>query len=146
MLETDTWYMGPGLLFSRIRGAYDALQLIMHTPIEDGVIKAWQGLIVKSAHEVASEADVAIARACQETSRLALVQDFEIWANKRPAFQFLQLPNDGPIHKVRTWYRQFYHPKDRAAEFWREVEGVHTVRGVAPAPQKRLAGLLAGGN
>jgi len=36
------------------------------------------------------------------------------------------VPDDGPFHKGRLWYRQFYNPRARAAEFHKRVNGIHT--------------------
>jgi 3-ketosteroid 9alpha-monooxygenase subunit A len=77
---------------------------------------------------VATEADVPVARAYQEASRLAFAQDFEIWGNKRACINPLQIPADGPFHKVRTWYRQFYNPRSKVTEFTSKVNGIHTSR------------------
>jgi 3-ketosteroid 9alpha-monooxygenase subunit A len=81
---------------------------------------------------VATEADVAAARVAQEYSRLAFAQDFEIWANKQPALQILQIPTDGPYSKIRGWYKQFYHPRAEAAALQAQVNGTYTVRGLPP--------------
>ena len=64
----------------------------------------------------------------QEYSRAAFAQDFEIWQHKRPALQILQVPTDGPFARVRTWYKQFYHPRAEAAALQAKANGVFTVR------------------
>jgi 3-ketosteroid 9alpha-monooxygenase subunit A len=134
MLETDTWYTGPSILLSRHRGIYDAFEIIAHAPIDDGVVKVWHGLLAKSPHEVATEADVAMARASQAAACAAFSQDFEVWSHKRPAFNVLQVLTEGPFDKGRIWYRQFYNPRARVEEFTRVVDGIHVVRGMDPAP------------
>jgi 3-ketosteroid 9alpha-monooxygenase subunit A len=139
MLETDTWYTGPGILMSRMTGLADSLMLIAHTPVDDGVIKVWHGLLVKAQNAVVGEADIAMARAYQAASCAAFAQDFDVWANKRPCFQVLQLPTDGPFGKVRIWYRQFYNPRARAGDVHKQVNGVHTVRGMPPHPARAVA-------
>ncbi len=136
MLETDTWYTGPGILMSRMTGMVDSLMFITNTPVDDGVIQVWHGLLVKSPSAVATPEDVTTARAYQEDSRRAFAQDFEIWGNKRPAFNILQIPTDGPFAKGRIWYRQFYNPRHRAHEFQKQVEGIHTVPGMPTAPRR----------
>jgi len=137
LLETDTWYTGPGVLMSVMKGQYPSLMIITHTPIDDGVVKVWHGLLVKSQNAVATEADVPTARAYQEASRLAFAQDFEIWGNKRACLNPLQIPADGPFHKVRTWYRQFYNPRGKVKDFTSKVNGIHTSR--MPAASKVAA-------
>jgi len=129
LLELRTWYTGPGILMSRMWGHLPSIMMIAHTPVDDGVIRAWHALMVKSPNAVATHRDVAMARAYQETSKLAFAQDFEIWSNKRPAFTILQVPTDGPFHKGRIWYSQFYNPRARAADIQKRVNGIHaTVR------------------
>jgi 3-ketosteroid 9alpha-monooxygenase subunit A len=135
LLELETWYAGPGVLTSRMLGAYPTVMMIAHTPIDDGVIKVWHSLMVKSTHAVATEEDVAAARAYQEQSRLALAQDFDIWKYKRPCFNVLQVPTDGPYHKVRIWYKQFYNPRARAEDFQKRVDGISPVKGAGAAPE-----------
>jgi 3-ketosteroid 9alpha-monooxygenase subunit A len=131
ILTTDTTYHGPGFLLSYMMGMGESIIFIGHTTVDDGVIKVWHALLVKSQNKVATEADVAAARAYQEASRLAFAQDFDVWANKRPALQVLQVPGDGPFHKSRIWYRQFYNQRARKQEFLKQVEGMqHRVVGM----------------
>ena len=128
MLETDTWYTGPGVLLSRYLGTR-SLMFITHTPVEDGVVQAWHALLVPSPNKVATEADVAMARAYQAAACAAFAQDFEIWANKAPCFAPLQIPADGPFGRVRAWYKQFYNKRADAAGIQQKVNGVYTVSG-----------------
>jgi 3-ketosteroid 9alpha-monooxygenase subunit A len=100
------------------------------------VLKVWHALLVKSPNRIATPEDVTSARAYQETSRLAFAQDFDIWAHKRPCINPLQIPTDGPFHKGRIWYGQFYNPRARAPEFHRKVNGVHVVKGMPAAPKR----------
>ncbi len=139
MLETDTWYTGPGILLSRLTGLYDAIMYIAHTPVEDGSIKAWHGLMVKSENTIATEADVAVAREYQESALLAFAQDLEVWAAKRPCTQVLQIRSDGPYHKARAWYQQFYNPRAGASERHAKVDGTYTVKWLKSAPEAVIA-------
>ena len=137
MLETDTFYTGPGVLLSYFNGGV-AIMYIAHTPVDDGSIKAWHALLVKSPHAVPTDEDIANARAGQAGSLDAFSQDFEIWANKRPCINPLAVPADGPFAKVRMWYRQFYNERAKAAEFQARAAGFHTVKGM-PAHNPRVA-------
>ena len=58
LLETDTWYTGPAILQSRVSGLYPSHMIITHTPIDDGVVKVWHSLMVKSPNAVATEEDI----------------------------------------------------------------------------------------
>jgi 3-ketosteroid 9alpha-monooxygenase subunit A len=137
MLETDTFYTGPGILLSYFNGGVSVMY-ITHTPVDDGRIRAWHGLLVRSPNAVAAAEDVTAARAAQAGSLAAFAQDFEIWANKRPCLQPLAVPTDGPYSKIRMWYKQFYNPRSRAQEFQTRANGVYTVRGM-PAHKPEVA-------
>lgn len=132
LLCIDAIYHGPGLLLTEMLGRYPSYFLIAHTPVDDGSIRVWHAVIVKSPHEQATDEDVAMARAFQEQSRLAFAQDFEIWMHKRPALTILQIPHDGPYDKLRAWYRQFYNPRGPAAR----AKTTHGVRGMPRAPDR----------
>jgi 3-ketosteroid 9alpha-monooxygenase subunit A len=138
-MTNDTWYTGPGILQSTMEGEMPSLILIAHTPVDDGALKVWHALLVKSHHEVASEEDAAIARAYQQASLEAFSQDFEIWKNKRPCINPMMVKGDGPFDKLRIWYKQFYNPRARAGEFHARVNGRHETRGTINAPWDEAA-------
>jgi 3-ketosteroid 9alpha-monooxygenase subunit A len=141
ILRTDTTYHGPGFLLSKMFGMGESIIFIAHTSVDEGVIKVWHALLVKSSHAMATESDVADARAYQEASRVAFAQDFEVWANKRPAINILQVPGDGPFHKARIWYKQFYNQRARKNEFLKQVEGhEHRVPSVSPTLEAAATG------
>ena len=125
-LVLDTWYTGPSILQSEMAGEFPSFITITHTPIDDGKVRAWHMLMVKvndGSREITDE-DRAAALMYQEASRMAFAQDFEIWANKRPAFQPLAIPADGPYAKIRLWYKQFYNPREKAADLQKRVNGL----------------------
>lgn len=139
LLETDTWYTGPGILLSRMGGQHPALMMICHTPVEDGVVQVWHAVMVQTGEGTPTADDEAIARGYQDTALAAFSQDFELWANKQPALSVLQIPDDGPFHKGRIWYRQFYNPRARAGEFHKRVNGVHLTCDIRPAANQQVA-------
>jgi len=125
-LSLDTWYTGPSILQSEMEGTFNSFILITHTPIEDGTIRVWHGLMVEVNDGSAPITDELRAAALQyqEGSRLAFAQDVEIWANKKACFNPMVVPNDGPYGKVRTWYRQFYNPRASAPESHKRTNGI----------------------
>jgi 3-ketosteroid 9alpha-monooxygenase subunit A len=139
ILHTDTTYHGPGVLISYLTGMFETVLLITHTPIDDGSIKVWHTLIVKSAGDKARAgiADTVAARQFQESSRLAFMQDFEIWMNKGACLNALFLPSEGPFMKARIWYKQFYNPRVQKQEFLDQCEGVYVPRGMVPYTEAR---------
>ena len=136
ILETDTWYTGPGILLSRMKGMHPSLMIITNTPIEDGVTKVWHALMVHSGKAKATEEDVPMGRAYQEASRQAFAQDFEIWTYKKPAIQILQVPEDGPFHKGRIWYSQFFNERAKAKAIQARIDGISPTKNQNESPEK----------
>jgi 3-ketosteroid 9alpha-monooxygenase subunit A len=132
--STDVYYSGPGLLTSRYREAQMA-QLIAHTPIDDGVTRLWQATMLRSWKPKVDDEVRERLRRINETMVHGLTEDYEVWANKRPALQVLQIPTDGPFNQSRTWYSQFYNPRAKVAEIVGRVQGLHRVRGRPAAPR-----------
>lgn len=139
VLTTDTFYTGPGILQCRMEGQHPSLMVINHTPVDDGEVRVWFMLFVKVGETRADEAGVSMARSYQDVSLESFAQDFEVWQNKEPALSIMQIPDDGPFHKERIWYRQFYNPRDKAAEFQRRVNGVHITIDNRPGAKSKAA-------
>jgi len=135
----DTWYTGPGILQSIMVGEMPSLMLIAHTPIDDGRIKVWYGLMVKAPHAEPSAADIELAKSYEQAGVFAFAQDFEIWANKRACTHPMMVRGDGPFDKLRVWYRQFYNPRSRAEEFQKRVNGHYVTKGTSEAPWEASA-------
>lgn len=138
-MTNDTWYTGPGILQSTMEGDYPSLMLIAHTPVDDGVVKVWFGLLVKSPNDVATEQDAEIANEYAKAGVAAFAQDFEIWSDKRPCLSPMMVKGDGPFDKVRIWYKQFYNKRERAGEFQKRVNGEYISKGTTRDPWDEVA-------
>ena len=132
ILHTLTVYHGPGVLISHLTGLYDAVMMITHTPVDDGTIKVWHALLVKSpgGNAVATLPDTIAARQFQQAALTAFAQDFEVWTNKGPCLNGLFIPSDGPFMKARIWYKQFYNPRAKQREYQEQCEGVYVPNGI----------------
>lgn len=131
ILHTITKYHGPGVLISHLTGLYDAILMINHTPVDDGVVHVWHALLVKSpnGNEVVTVEDEIAAAQYQYASQLAFAQDFEVWTNKAPCLNGMFIPSDGPFMKARIWYKQFYNPRANRQEYLDKCEGVYVPKG-----------------
>jgi len=134
VLEVDAWYTGPGILLARFSGETDAVQMIMHTPVEDGATRIWHGLITRSHTSPPSPQDLQLHKTYHDLGLGAFSQDFAIWRTKEPALQIMRVPTDGPFGLARTWYRQFYNPRAKAREFQSQVQGVQRTRDLPGHP------------
>lgn len=140
VLKNDTWYTGPGLLMSRMdSGYYNSIMLVAHTPIEDGSVHAWHALTVQPPNFPPTEEDLGAVAAYQEASRAALYQDFDVWANKKPCLQPMQVIGDGPFNKTRIWYKQFYNPRAEAKTYQEAVNGTYPTKGTLRDPWSEAA-------
>lgn len=140
-LTLDTWYTGPAILQSEMAGDFDSFIMIAHTPIEQGRLRVWHGLMVQvnDGTEPITDELRAAALAYQEGSRLALAQDVEIWQNKQPCINPMVVPGDGPFGKLRIWYRQFYNPRAKAKEIHDRVNGLVVSVDTRPDSKKDVA-------
>lgn len=137
MLETDTFYTGPGILLSYFNGGYQVM-FVAHTPVDDGRVKAWHALLVNSGKEKAAPEDKDMQIAYQAGSLKAFAQDFDIWRNKAPCITPMAVPGDGPYSKAKIWYQQFYNPRSEAANFQARANGTYKVHGM-PAVREEVA-------
>jgi len=133
-MTNDTWYTGPGLLLSRMNGYYNSLMMICHTPIEDGQVRAWHGLMVEPPNFPMNDDDKAAVPAFQEGSKMALLQDFDVWANKAPCLSIMQVVGDGPFGKARLWYKQFYNPRKDVKDYQAKSNGHWITKGTKRDP------------
>jgi 3-ketosteroid 9alpha-monooxygenase subunit A len=131
-LHTITTYHGPGLLVSHLTGMEEAYMLISHTPVDDGTIKVWHSMVIKSPSgaAVATKTDQIAAAQFQNTALQAFLQDIEVWNHKAPCFNGLFIPSDGAFMKARIWYKQFYNPRAKQREYQEQCEGVYVPNGI----------------
>lgn len=127
-MTTITTYFGPGAATGRFI-ELDAIQLICHTPIDDGTCRLWQASMLKSRSGVADDEARDNQDKLNRNLAHGLIRDAEVWKHKRPALRIMQLPTDGPFLQSRMWYSQFYNPRARAAEIVKRVEGRHFAKG-----------------
>jgi 3-ketosteroid 9alpha-monooxygenase subunit A len=131
-LHTITTYYGPGCLMSRLTGMYEAVMMIMHTPVDDGNVKVWHALLVKSpsGSAVATATDAISAAQYQAMALTAFAQDFEVWSQKAACINGLFIPSDGAFMKARIWYKQFYNPRAKKQEYLDQSEGIYVPKGI----------------
>lgn len=100
----EATYYGPALQVSHMQGVLDSVLLLAHTPI--------------GPHELDLRFAVKIRRAGARTEQFAAMyvdnltrgfhEDIEIWEHKLYREVPRLVDGDGPIGRLRTWYRQFY--------------------------------------
>lgn len=139
ILTNDTWYTGPGLLMSKMLGYYNSLMLVAHTPVEDGTTRAWHALMVEPPNMPMTKEDEEAVAAYQEGSKMALMQDFDVWKHKAPCIQIMQVIGDGPFNKVRQWYKQFFNPRKDVRMYQEKANGKWVGKGTKRDPWPEAA-------
>ena len=144
-LRTYTWYTGPGLLMSRMRiGDAKSVELIFHTPVENGSVRVWNNVTMMNATDTPTDADRLMQKQYQQAVLDAFSQDFDIWSAKKPAITIKAMRGEKNFALGRTWYRQFYNPRAMALEYQEKVNGEHYVPHMAqPEPSSYLIDYLA---
>jgi len=89
------------------------------------VVKIYHGALSKGENKIPDDQDIEMARQIQAGPLEALSADFSIWKNKKPAFNIITLPNEGPFATGRSWYKQFFEKAEKAGEYQQQVNGLH---------------------
>ncbi|MBN7795737.1 Rieske 2Fe-2S domain-containing protein [Parahaliea mediterranea] len=133
-LKTVTWYTGPGILLSKQQYlANTRYEFIANTPVQDGLTKAWHGVLTVAQTATPTAAEIETARQEQAGALATFSADFEIWKHKEPAVQVIQTPHDGRFRALRKWVKQFYMPRGEALAIQRELDGILPVPGFPDA-------------
>jgi len=105
--------VGPGQAVVRFSGICDTLLMANITPVSAEKSYAFYAFIQKKIdgeEPVGGVGDALIADV-----RKQMDEDRIIWAHKKYFDKPMLCDNDGPFHKFRKWYSQFYSVKDEAA-------------------------------
>jgi 3-ketosteroid 9alpha-monooxygenase subunit A len=104
-LRSTATYHGPGFLLTLLEGHLPSWMLVCNTPIDGTHVAVWCGAMVRTH-------DPQVAEDYEALSRVAFLQDVQIWENKASAPRPLLVANDGPILQARAWYEQFFRPRE----------------------------------
>jgi 3-ketosteroid 9alpha-monooxygenase subunit A len=106
--SSSTTYHGPGYLLMRMDGAFLNYMLLAHTPITENELHLRMQVTLKvvgSREKCASYVGLYL-----DNLKRGFEDDVRIWENKIYRDPALLCDGDGPIGKLRKWYRQFYAP------------------------------------
>lgn len=119
-------YHGPAVMMTEmsviLQGGLDLQSrlLVAHVPVNDNCFDLKFGLIFKRFTELPRDlSDYIIHKHVQSTTQ-GFMDDVAIWHNKIRVDNPVLCEGDGPIHKLRQWYQQFYLNIDEVGDKWRE--------------------------
>jgi 3-ketosteroid 9alpha-monooxygenase subunit A len=107
---SSTTYHGPGYLLMRMEGsALQNYMLFAHTPIAENSLDLRMAVTLKVVGDrKKTESYVGLYL---DNLKKGFEDDIRIWENKIYRDPPLLCDGDGPIGKLRKWYRQFYIPQ-----------------------------------
>jgi nitrite reductase/ring-hydroxylating ferredoxin subunit len=104
--SSTTTYHGPGYLLMRMDGVLQNYMLFGHTPVGENSLDLRLAVMLKIVGDRRrTEAYVA---GYLDNLKRGFEDDIKIWENKIYREPALLCDGDGPIGRLRKWYRQFY--------------------------------------
>lgn len=106
-------YEGPAYMTTYMKGSQggevmEVRLLVSHVPINTESFDLRFGVMVKKNPNLTEADNTAICDQYIEANREAFFQDVQVWHSKCRVDNPVLCAGDGPIHKVRSWYKQFY--------------------------------------
>ena len=109
--EGKATYFGPAYMVSYMKGVLESIIINAHTPIDGNKLH----LRFAASLRVRPEKAEKMRPFCDtyvDNLREGFLQDVRIWENKEWRERPVLCDGDGPIGKVRRWYKQFYLPAE----------------------------------
>ena len=104
--SSTTTYHGPGYLLMRMDGVLQNYMLFAHTPVGENSLDLRLAVSIKIVGDrKTTEGYVGMYL---DNLRKGFEDDIKIWENKIYREPALLCDGDGPIGRLRRWYRQFY--------------------------------------
>jgi len=104
---TATYY-GPAYQITSMDGVLESRLLLAHTPIDENTLDLRFGVMLKVMTDV--EQTKRFSAQYIDNLRIGFHEDIAIWEHKVYRSRPLLVKDDGPIGRLRHWYRQFYGP------------------------------------
>jgi len=105
--DISATYHGPAFQISDMKGVLHSTLLLAHTPITANKLHLRFAVSLKRAGPRTEE----FANMYVENLRRGFHEDISIWENKAWRDRPRLVAEDGPVGRLRTWYRSFYQPE-----------------------------------
>jgi 3-ketosteroid 9alpha-monooxygenase subunit A len=104
--SSTTTYHGPGYLLMRMDGAMQNYMLVAHTPIDEGHLDLRLAVTLKVVGS--RDKTMRYVGGYMANLKAGFEDDLHIWEHKVYVDPPLLCEGDGPVGRLRKWYRQFY--------------------------------------
>ena len=120
-LRSSATYYGPAYMIAAIDNeaagfSHSSIQLVSHVPIDRDSFLLRHGVKVQNIPHLSEEENKAVIEEYTEMTQLSFKQDVAIWHNKFRVDNPLLCDGDGPLHKLREWYNQFYIDRNQVSK------------------------------
>jgi 3-ketosteroid 9alpha-monooxygenase subunit A len=112
---SSTTYHGPGYLLMRMNGVLQNYMLLAHTMIDENTLELRMQVTLKIVKGNAA-ATQGYVGSYLTNLKAGFEDDIKIWENKVYRVRPLLSEGDGPIGRLRNWYKQFYPAMAEAEE------------------------------
>ncbi|MGI9292877.1 MAG: Rieske 2Fe-2S domain-containing protein [Pseudomonadales bacterium] len=142
-LITKATYYGPAYMITEMDGLMQGQDvstrlLVSHVPIDTGSFTLRFGVIVKKNPQLSEAENLAMTQEYTRVSQVAFREDVDIWHNKVRVDNPILCDGDGPVHKLRQWYNQFYVDVEDVPESFK-LDKVYEKNSFNPIPERLLA-------
>ncbi len=103
---STTTYHGPGYLVMRMIGVLENYMLLMHTPVDEGHLDLRIAIMLRIVKD--RDTTAGFMKMYLDNVKAGFEDDLAIWEHKLYRDPPALCDGDGPIMKLRRWYRQFY--------------------------------------
>ncbi len=118
-------YTGPAYMNTYMKGQINGQDvesrlLVSHVPITTESFDLRFGVMVKKNPNLTEEQNAAMVQEYVKQNQTAFFQDVDIWHTKVRVDNPVLCDGDGPIHRLRRWYAQFYVDRAQVPESLKE--------------------------
>lgn len=143
ILTTKATYYGPAYMITEMSGEMNGVPvasklLVSHVPIDTESFDLRFGVMVKLFPGMSQEDCDAMVQGYVQLTQAAFFEDVEYWHTKVRVDNPVLCDGDGPIHRLRQWYNQFYVDIADVPDTWNEAKS-YEVDSFNPIPPQKVA-------
>lgn len=143
ILKTRATYYGPAYMITEMSGEMNGIPvesklLVSHVPTSTESFDLRFGVMVKLFPGMSKEECDAMVKGYVELTQQAFFEDVQFWHTKVRVDNPVLCDGDGPIHRLRQWYNQFYVDIADVPDIWNEPK-VYEVDAFNPIPEQKMA-------
>lgn len=142
ILKTVATYFGPAYMITEMTGEMNGVPvesklLVSHAPISTESFDLRFGVMVKLFPGMSKADSDAMVNGYVQLTQQAFFEDVAYWHTKKRVDNPLLCDGDGPIHRLRQWYNQFYVNIADVSSVWEEAK-TYQVEAFNPIPPQKL--------